>query len=188
MKDKEIKIVMKTSYNDETGEASLSPYDTVIYINDTPIGCIQDLKIEVNAGNKFPYVEITFPRTEILCPSYQKDVERNKRLLENIPNVKINTIDLFANQNNMITLDEVGTDGHIDVYRRDFKIGDMVIIKQEAWIRFCKARGYDVDLDAPPVPQRIMEWSHTHRDMVLLSYPLWWFNEEDLELANVEKY
>ncbi len=179
MKNKEIKIVMSARYNDETDEASLSSYDTVVYINDSPVGCIQNIKLEANAQNETAFVEITFPKTDILCPSNQRDIQQYKRLLENIPNVKINTIYIFDNQNKMVALDEVGTDGHIDVYRRDFKIGDRVDITDAGWANFCRIK---CRVSPKPPPQLIQAFSRFD-DMVLLTAPLWWFNEDELELV-----
>jgi hypothetical protein len=133
MKNKEFKIVMTAIYDDETDESVITSYNTIIYLDDKPMGLVQDIKIHANARNQFPTIDITYPEDNILCPSFNKDIAQYKKALENIPNITIHTVDLTEQPARMVALDEVGTNGHIDLYRRDFKVGDKIIFKAGSW-------------------------------------------------------
>lgn len=86
----ELKIIMR--YDDGK---PITSTNTVIYINDKPIGCIQNIKTEIDAGNYVPKIEITFPnlKSERISDSYKspfiKEIDGQIDELSKIPNVKI---------------------------------------------------------------------------------------------------
>ena len=102
----ELKIVM-TSGEDN---GLLTTPNTVVSINDTPIGSLQNIKIIAEAGEISPIVELTFPDLKTL-PQYTStltnDINAYIEKLSKIRNIKIILKD-------MRTLDEIGTDGHIE--------------------------------------------------------------------------
>ena len=63
----EIKIIMK--YSDDN---PINAANTLVYVDDEVIGCIQNIKLNVNAYNKIPELEVTFPnlRSIDIAPSY----------------------------------------------------------------------------------------------------------------------
>lgn len=90
--------------------------------DDQPIGCIQDLKFRANTEQPLPELEITFPdlHDQGIDPAYAqhpnfiKEIDHQIKLLSKIPNVKIHLRSLDA-EAKVCTLDEIGTDGHIDL-------------------------------------------------------------------------
>ena len=94
----EIKIIMKFKDNE-----TLKSSKTMLYIDDNPIGCIQNIKLEVDAHNYFPNLTITFPNLESdkIDPSYYKkpnlldDVKMYIEKLKNIHGVNIVLEEIF---------------------------------------------------------------------------------------------
>ena len=89
---KELKIVIGTNI-----------HETLVYLNDEPIGLIQDIKIHANCGQPYPTVEIVFPNLFDLeiDPTYYHHSPLLKQLaqhlwdLSDVPNLKITLKDLF---------------------------------------------------------------------------------------------
>ena len=77
-----------------------SPTNTLVYIDDEPVGLIQNIKVEVSVDNPFPNIEITFPN--LFDKHYQsinggltKDLAYHIERLEKIPGVTIKLKELF---------------------------------------------------------------------------------------------
>lgn len=78
-------------------------YKTMVYLNDEPIGLIQDIKIHVSCNDPFPQVEIVFPNLFALDigQNYYQSSPLPKQLaqklwdLSEVPNLKVTLQDLF---------------------------------------------------------------------------------------------
>ena len=89
---KELKIVIGSN-----------TYETLVYLNDEPIGMIQDIKIHVNCNEIHPTIEIVFPNlfgmeisdTYYRASSIPKQLAQHMWDLSDIPNVKVTLKDLF---------------------------------------------------------------------------------------------
>lgn len=90
--EREIKIIMKFEDND-----ALRSSKTMLYLDNTPIGCIQNMKLEVDAYSHLPNLTITFPNLESdkIDPSYYEKpnllntVKMYVDMLKNIHGVNI---------------------------------------------------------------------------------------------------
>jgi len=88
----EIKIIMK--YKD--GEP-IKSCNTIISLDDEPIGCIQNFKLNADAGEYFPELEFTFPdlKSDEIDLSYKKSpnlietVDYYLNKLKIVPNIKL---------------------------------------------------------------------------------------------------
>lgn len=111
---KEVKIVMESMVDDETGEEIISTRNTIVYLNGEPIGCIQALELKAIVDKDLK-LDITFPDTSYFTRSWWKrEIQSNIRKLSTISNVNVSIIDLSTNDNGMVSLSEVGTEGNID--------------------------------------------------------------------------
>lgn len=125
---REIKIIM--SYDDEDVDDcdETTPIFTsgiVIELNGTPVGCVQEIKLHAAMENHLPVIEIVFPNLEdrnidssyrvTTYPNFATEVAENIKRLRNIPNVKVTVKNIDDGISNCIMLDELGTNGHIDI-------------------------------------------------------------------------
>jgi hypothetical protein len=91
--------------------------------DDVPIGCIQHIKLEADAREHFPQLEISFPDfsdlnlwnapADYLSRFWGSDIKRSIEVLSKFHNVKI-TYDNPKPKKIVHELEEVGTDGVID--------------------------------------------------------------------------
>ena len=110
----QLKIII--DYETKNGENSITTVNTIFYVNDAPIGCIQDLKLHANSHDQhpqYPQLEILFPNLKDTGSSFVHDIDHNIKILSTIPNVKISMQDLVSSET--YALHEIGTDGKIDI-------------------------------------------------------------------------
>jgi len=60
-----------------------------------------------------------------------------------------------------------------------FKINDKVKIKEEVWQKFCNDNNFPISLNVEQLVTRVH--SNNQEMFYLLSFPLVWWREEDLE-------
>lgn len=113
----QLKIIM--SYEEKDG--AIQPITTpniIVYRDDRPIGCIQNIKFQANVKELLPQLEFTFPNfrdqnIDNVASSFMVEVDDFIKTLSSIPNTKVIVADLDS-EVNVCTIDEVGTDGHIE--------------------------------------------------------------------------
>jgi hypothetical protein len=111
---KDLKIVMETSYNDETGETYIKTSDTKVFVGDEQIGCIQYIKIDASAMETVSRVEIAFPKPEQFS-HFSNAINHYIRLVSDIEHVDVKTIDIKEiKETRVVNLREISTDGVID--------------------------------------------------------------------------
>lgn len=111
---KDLKIILGTSYNDETGETYLKTANTKVFVGDEQIGCIQYIKIDASAMELVSRVEIAFPKPEQF-PAFRNAINHYIRLLSDIEYVDVKTIEIKEAENKLVVnLREISTDGVID--------------------------------------------------------------------------
>lgn len=132
----ELKIIMTFNTEDmEHDQATpIWNHSIRVSVDDMLIGCIQDMKISANCKEEAPQLEFTFPDFENLDydhETYQKTYPLNPprdypmpfakevglhiKNLQLAPNVKIKLKGIDDGVAPTVVLDEVGTDGHIDI-------------------------------------------------------------------------
>ena len=126
----ELKIIMSYETEDMDCDQTtpISNGTIRVFLDNKPIGCIQEMTIQANANEFVPFIEFAFPDIEGLdydIDAYKsmfphskqipfiRDIKENVSAFKMIPNVrvKMNGID---NGENIVHLEEVGTDGFID--------------------------------------------------------------------------
>ena len=78
-------------------------YETLVYLNDEPIGFIQEIKIHVNCNEPYPVVEIVFPNLfeMAVASTYYQSSPMPRQLaqtmwdLSDVPNVTVTLKSLF---------------------------------------------------------------------------------------------
>jgi hypothetical protein len=125
----EIKIIMKYELEgiDSDIDVPVTTGSIIVYHNDIPIGCIQELKIHARVDSPMPEIEISFPdlrdpqvsTTPIFNsptpPTYfADDIDENVKIFSRVPGVQVKLIKLDAG-NDTNPLLEIGTDGAIDL-------------------------------------------------------------------------
>ncbi len=128
----ELKIIM--TYDDSTDQAgtrtiTITTPKVLVSIDDTPIGCIQEIKFEAFAHNMFPRLEVVFPNlrdtnidTGAALPNtftapntFLYEIDKYVREFSAIPNTKVSLQNLNPTVK-VFHLEEVGTDGFIDSF------------------------------------------------------------------------
>ena len=133
----ELKIIMTYETEDMEHDQTTPILSSSIrvYVDEQPIGCIQKLKLEADCNEFLPKVEITFPDIEalesemdlaaynIVNPGnsprpntyFGRDVKKYISLLSQAPNMEIKKKGI-DDGDNIVQLQEVGTDGFIDSF------------------------------------------------------------------------
>ena len=94
----EFKIVLKM----EDGKP-LASHKVTIYLDDEPVGMVQDIKFHAAAGESLPSLDITFPnlRSDKIADSYYKtanmakDTDRWIDKLKNLPGIRVFLKEIF---------------------------------------------------------------------------------------------
>lgn len=95
----EFKIIMKF---DDSKPTAVAP-NTTVYLDDEPVGVIQEFKFQVSTDQFTPQLEITFPNLESpkIDPSYKKlpnlisTVKAQIERLKIVPNIKVVLKEIF---------------------------------------------------------------------------------------------
>ena len=89
----QLKIIM--SYEEKDG--AIQPITTpniIVYRDDRPIGCIQNIKFQANVKELLPQLEFTFPNfrdqnIDNVASSFMVEVDDFIKTLSSIPNTKV---------------------------------------------------------------------------------------------------
>lgn len=110
----ELRIVMKRN-----ADGQVESHNTVIYINNEPIGCIQNIKIDIGV-NSIPKIEVTFPNFDSkgidkkATRLFHKAVLAQAAQLSQFSNVSITWQEILGEMDDQEELREIGTNGVID--------------------------------------------------------------------------
>ncbi len=80
---KELKIIFKTNQD------VLTTSDIILCADNDQIGCIQNIKLNINAEHETPELEITFPKLEGFPKTMKDYVSDNIEKLSQFKNIKI---------------------------------------------------------------------------------------------------
>lgn len=125
---REIKIIMSYDEEDIDECDATKPIMTggiVLELDGHPIGCVQEIKFHAAFDDHLPTLEVIFPdlwNKEVdpayrntKYPSFAHEVEENIKRLKLIPNIKVTLRSIDDGTSRVVYLDEMGTDGHIDM-------------------------------------------------------------------------
>src|SRR5574338_532429 len=127
----ELKIIMtfETEDMDHDSTTPITSHSIRVSMDGNIIGCIQKMHVSANCEEVLPEIEFTFPDFDTLDydaatyknmfpsssgkPPFIRDIEGHIEALSLAPNIKVRK-EGIDNGENIVHLEEVGTDGFID--------------------------------------------------------------------------
>jgi hypothetical protein len=117
---RQIKIIME--YDEEGIDVDqTSPLKKMrVYMDEQPIGCIQNFELSASADSFYPKLEITFPDfcdaeiDPLFDNHFAKDIDYYTQTLSQIPGVKI-ILQPLDQSKRVVALSEIGTNGYIEL-------------------------------------------------------------------------
>jgi len=87
-----------------------------VFINDKPIGCIQQLKLTADAGSFIPSIELVLPEDIELPDNWKNGINDRIAILKQLPFVQVSRKQIKDKLDEKHDLRELGTDGVIDQF------------------------------------------------------------------------
>lgn len=117
----ELKLVMQS----DDDKQPLTVHKTLLYVDDTVIGCVQEIDVHIDVDTFLPQVTVVFPNLRSVdidsnylsqpgSRSLADSIDLYTKMLSQFPNVRVVLKSLFNYIDEYESLEEVGTDGTID--------------------------------------------------------------------------